>query len=354
MGTLSANLSYGRPDPRLGSAGLYDEMLEIAKCADRLGFHRVWLAQHHGVYALQLPNPLIVAAQLSQHVSCRIGTASLVLPYHHPLAVAGEVAAVDQITGGRLDVGVCRGAYPYEFKRFGVPMAESKAMMMEHVAALELALTSEVPEPFAGHYYSYGPTLTFPRPVQQPRPPIWVSAMSQSTIEWAVSQRYSVLLVQFLKPLEHVLEEVEIFHRKREELGLSRDEVKLSTLHAMYASEDDGDLRAKAEAIIRRYRVHSHLDRYDETLTDLTNFVEPAPVTDEATVDEVIERTLVSHPDDICARIKRLFDAGIDDVQLHVAWGLTTEQGMRSMELFSQSVMPKLVSPAAADVAARV
>src|ERR1700755_2679753 len=83
MGTLSVNLSYGRPDPRLGSADLYDEMLEIAKCADRLGFHTVWLAQHHGVYALQLPSPLIAAAQLSQHVSCRIGTASLVLPYHH-------------------------------------------------------------------------------------------------------------------------------------------------------------------------------------------------------------------------------------------------------------------------------
>jgi alkanesulfonate monooxygenase SsuD/methylene tetrahydromethanopterin reductase-like flavin-dependent oxidoreductase (luciferase family) len=354
MGTLSVNLSYGRADPRLGSAGLYDEMVEIAKCADRLGFHRVWLAQHHGVYALQLPSPLIAAAQLSQHVSCRIGTASLVLPYQHPLAVAGEVGAVDQITGGRLDVGVCRGAYPYEFKRFGVPIAESKAMMMEHVAALDLALTSEVPEPFAGQYYSYEPTLTFPRPVQQPRPPIWVSAMSQSTIEWAVSQRYNILLVQFLKPLEHVLEEAEIFHRQREKLGLSRNEIKLSTLHAMYASEDDGDLRAKAEAIIRRHRVHSQLNRYDEMLTDLTTFTKPAPVADEATVDEVIERTLVSHPEGICARIQRLFDAGIDDVQMHVAWGLTTEQGMRSMELFRQSVMPKLVSPAAADVAAQV
>jgi alkanesulfonate monooxygenase SsuD/methylene tetrahydromethanopterin reductase-like flavin-dependent oxidoreductase (luciferase family) len=225
-------------------------------------------------------------------------------------------------------------------------------MMMEHVAALDLALTSEVPEPFAGHYYSYGPTLTFPRPVQQPRPPIWVSAMSQTTIEWAMAQRYNILLVQFLRPLEDVIDEAELFHRQREKLGLSRDEVKLSTLHAFYASEDEGDVRAKAEAVIRRHRVHSHLQRYDETLTDLRVFAEPLQVSGEPTVDEVIERTLVSPPDDICARIHRLYDAGIDDVQLHVAWGLTAEQGMRSMELFGRSVMSKCVSPAAADVAA--
>jgi alkanesulfonate monooxygenase SsuD/methylene tetrahydromethanopterin reductase-like flavin-dependent oxidoreductase (luciferase family) len=325
--------------PSEGSDGLYEEMLETAKCADRLGFETIWLAEHHMMFGLQLPNPLIIAAQLSQHVSCRIATASLVLPYHHPLELAGEIATVDQISGGRLDVGVCRGAYPYEFKRFGIPFEKSKEMMAEHLAALDLALTSNSAESFDGDHYSYGQTLTWPRPVQSPRPPIWVSGMSEATIEWAVSQRYNVLTVQFFEPLEHVLHQAEVFHRKREELGISRDEVKLCVLQAAYTSEDADDLREKAEAVIRRNRIHHHLMNYDETMTDLDNYKDPEPVPGEITPEEVIARTLIDHPDRLREKVGRIFDAGVDQIQLHVAWGLTGAEAMQSMELFSETVM---------------
>jgi alkanesulfonate monooxygenase SsuD/methylene tetrahydromethanopterin reductase-like flavin-dependent oxidoreductase (luciferase family) len=344
MGTFAVNLTYCRMHPSEGSNGLYEEMRDAAMCADRLGFEAVWLAEHHMIFGLQLPNPLIVAAQLAEHVSCRIGTAALVLPYHHPLALAGEIATVDQISGGRLEVGVCKGAYPYEFKRFDVSFEDSRKIFFEGVTALDQALTSEQAESFEGEYYSYGPTLTWPRPVQSPKPPMWIAATSEATIEWAVSQRYNVLIIQFFEPLEHVLHQAGVFHRKREELGISRDEVRLGVLQAAYVSEDLQDVREKAEMVIRRHRIHSHLMNYDETMTDLANYREPEPAPGEASVDEVIARTLVDQPDGVREKVRRVFDAGVDQIQLHVAWGLTGAEAMQSMEVFAETVMGDFVA----------
>jgi alkanesulfonate monooxygenase SsuD/methylene tetrahydromethanopterin reductase-like flavin-dependent oxidoreductase (luciferase family) len=145
--------------------------------------------------------------------------------------------------------------------------------------------------------------------------------------------------VQFFQPLEHVIHQAGVFHRKREELGLSRDESKLCVLMVAYTSEDPDDLREKAEAVIRRHRIHSHLMNYDETMTDLDNYKEPAPVPGEISPDEVIERTLIDTPDNLREKIRRIFDAGVDEIQLHIAWGLTGPEAMQSMELFSNTVM---------------
>jgi alkanesulfonate monooxygenase SsuD/methylene tetrahydromethanopterin reductase-like flavin-dependent oxidoreductase (luciferase family) len=348
LSTFGVNLTYGRMHPREGSDGLYDEMLESAVCADRLGFETVWLAEHHMMFGLQLPNPLIAAAQLAQHVKCRIGTAALVLPYRHPLMVAGEIAAVDQISGGRLDVGVCRGAYPYEFKRFGVPYEKSKEMMFESLEALDVALTSDAAESFDGDFYSYGPTLTWPRPVQGPRPPIYVSAMSESTIEWAVERRFNVLIVQFFQPIEHVCHQAEVFHRKREELGISREDIKLSVLTPSYTSEDAADVREKAEAVMRRNRIHQHLMNYDETMTDLANYKEPGPAPNEPSIDDVIERTMIDRPEALREKAERVFEAGVDQIQLHVAWGLDAPEAIQSMECFAGNVLGHFAPAAAA------
>jgi alkanesulfonate monooxygenase SsuD/methylene tetrahydromethanopterin reductase-like flavin-dependent oxidoreductase (luciferase family) len=344
VGTFSVNLTYCRMHPSQGSDGLFDEMLETAKCADRLGFQTVWLAEHHMMFGLQLPNPLIAAAQMAEHVSCRIGTAALVLPYRHPLMVAGEVAMVDRITGGRLELGVCKGAYPYEFKRFGISFDDSREIFKEAVEALDLALTSQKAESFQGKHHGYGPTLTWPRPLQDPRPPIWVAATSESSIEWAVSQRYNVLIVQFFQPLEHVIHQAGVFHRKREELGLSRDDVKIGVLQAAYASEDEADVRQKAGAVVQRHRIHHHLMNYDETMTDLANYREPQALPGEPSIDEIIARTLVDRPDGIREKVARVFDAGIDEIQLHVAWGLTGAEAMDSMHVFSETVMGDFVA----------
>src|SRR5713101_7191664 len=95
---------------------MYGDLLEEIAYAEEQGLETVWLAEHHFVSYSACPQPLkfaIKAATQTRRV--RFGTGVLVLPFYHPLRLAGEIAVADVLTGGRLEIGVGRGAYPYEF-----------------------------------------------------------------------------------------------------------------------------------------------------------------------------------------------------------------------------------------------
>ena len=92
----------------------------MAQTADRLGFDSIWCAEHHFSTYGYLSRPLMFAIHLAaQTERIRVGSAVVVLPLHHPLIVAEEIATADILSGGRLDVGLGRGYQPYEFERLG-------------------------------------------------------------------------------------------------------------------------------------------------------------------------------------------------------------------------------------------
>ena len=94
--------------------------VEITQAADELGFRNMWLAEHHFSTYGYLSRPLTFALHLANKTKrLRVGTAVIVLPLHHPLIVAEEIATIDLLTGGRLDVGLGRGYQNYEFERLG-------------------------------------------------------------------------------------------------------------------------------------------------------------------------------------------------------------------------------------------
>src|SRR5204862_3829546 len=111
---------------------MYDDVLEQIEYAEEQGLESVWLAEHHFVSYSASPQPLMFAIKAATRTRrIRFGTGVLVLPFYHPLRVAGEVALADVLTGGRLDIGVGRGAYPYEFERYGIPFDEGRARTQE-------------------------------------------------------------------------------------------------------------------------------------------------------------------------------------------------------------------------------
>ena len=97
---------------------VYDNALEQARLADELGFEGIWLAEHHFSSYGYSPNPLTFAVKIADQTKhIRIGTAVVVLPLYHPLRLAEEIALTDQLTDGRLEVGLGRGYQRYEFER---------------------------------------------------------------------------------------------------------------------------------------------------------------------------------------------------------------------------------------------
>ena len=165
---------------------VYAQALGQMQYADDLGFDSVWIAEHHFSNYGYCPNPLMLAvkaAQVTRRV--RIGTAVIVLPFWHPLRLAEDIALADVLTEGRLDVGVARGYQPYEFQRLGLDISQSRAHIRRYVGrAAEGAIH--------GGLHPRGPVLrpgrntTYPRPAQQPHPPIWLAATSKESVESAV------------------------------------------------------------------------------------------------------------------------------------------------------------------------
>jgi alkanesulfonate monooxygenase SsuD/methylene tetrahydromethanopterin reductase-like flavin-dependent oxidoreductase (luciferase family) len=166
----------------------YREHLDAWALMEELGFDGVGFNEHHtSPYGL-MTSPNIMAAAASQRLKrMQILIYGNLLPIHDPLRLAEELAMLDCLSGGRLISGFARGI-PREHKAYNVPLAESRARFEEAWEIIKRAWTEEVFS-YTGRFWSYKDVAIWPRPVQQPHPPIWVPVTtSQETLEWAARE----------------------------------------------------------------------------------------------------------------------------------------------------------------------
>ena len=178
----------------------YDECLQLAAEADRLGFHHIRTVEHYfEPYGGYSPNPIVFLTAVSQRTErVRLVTGAVLPAFNHPLKLAGELGMLDALSHGRLEIGVARAFLPHEFARFGVSMDESRARFEEGIEALQ-RLLSEEQVSLEGPYHRFPPTTSLPRPVQQPRPPIWVAAMAtEQSFVYAGTHGYGVMAIPLL------------------------------------------------------------------------------------------------------------------------------------------------------------
>lgn len=154
---------------------------------EKQGFDGVAINEHHGTPFGLGNSPNLMAAALSQLTSkLKILIYANLLPIHEPLRLAEELAMLDCMTGGRLIAGVGRGA-PREYNIFNVPMSESRGRFNEGFEVMRRAWTEDRFS-FDGEFYRFNDVSIWPRPVQQPHPPVWVPLTgSRETIEWAAA-----------------------------------------------------------------------------------------------------------------------------------------------------------------------
>ncbi len=169
--------------PLQGQAS-FDETLRECERAEAAGFDSVWLGEHHNNPILH-PAPLIgLAAVASRTRRIQLGTGVLLLPLYHPMMVAEEGAMVDMISGGRLILGIGAGYAPEEFAAFGYSLKERGSRLEESAALLHRLWTEQNVTHHGKHYQLENATVA-PRPVQQPRPPIWFGAWAEPAIRRA-------------------------------------------------------------------------------------------------------------------------------------------------------------------------
>ncbi len=171
------NDSSGRPP-----ATQLAERLALIEAYERLGYYAYQLAEHHST-PLGIATPHLMLAAASQRTSTiRLGTLISILPLIHPMRMIEEAATLDQLTGGRLVLGVGRGISPIETGFHGVPGDEAQGRFDEAFEILRLGLSSDVVD-FHGKYYQLESAPVVTHPVQQPMP-LWYATMTLERAQW--------------------------------------------------------------------------------------------------------------------------------------------------------------------------
>jgi alkanesulfonate monooxygenase SsuD/methylene tetrahydromethanopterin reductase-like flavin-dependent oxidoreductase (luciferase family) len=322
------------------SAEIYSRAIDLAQAAEGLGFGNVWLAEHHFSTYGYLSRPAQLASYIAARTTrIRVGTAVIVVPLHHPLVVAEEIATLDLVSGGRLDVGLGRGYQHYEFERFGLELESGRARWEE---SLDIILKSFEGRPFSydGKLFKIPETTVFPQVVQTPRPPIWITAQSPDSVEGAVRRGFNVLTGGFGVPVERMAEFRRLFDRVVAEVK-PPEPLKVGVQRAVYVSESEADARAAAEEARWNMRVTLSLRNRYERVEHGRAVPVPAPT--EPSVDDLLDRFLViGTPDTVIRQIRRIQDAvGITHFNCSFWFGdLEHARVLRSMARFAREVMP--------------
>jgi alkanesulfonate monooxygenase SsuD/methylene tetrahydromethanopterin reductase-like flavin-dependent oxidoreductase (luciferase family) len=180
---------YFRPDMAVQN---YREHLDAWALMEELGFDGIGFNEHHtSPYGL-MTSPNLMAAAASQRTHrMKLLIYGNLLPIHNPLRLAEELSMLDCLSNGRLISGFARGI-PREYVAYGVDLAESRARFEEAWEIIKRAWTEEVFS-YQGKFWSYNDVAIWPRPVQQPHPPVWVPVtVSKETIEWAARENVPI------------------------------------------------------------------------------------------------------------------------------------------------------------------
>jgi alkanesulfonate monooxygenase SsuD/methylene tetrahydromethanopterin reductase-like flavin-dependent oxidoreductase (luciferase family) len=169
---------------------LYREHLEESVLAEELGFDNVWASEHHFSPDAWNPSPLtFLTAVAARTTRVRVGTYVLLLPFHNPIRVAEDIAVLDNISNGRVDLPVGVGSAAEEFRTFGVPFNERLGRTFEALRIIERCFSGEE-FTHKGKYYGFPHVRMTTPPVQKPGPPIWVASMGDQSVGWTARRGY--------------------------------------------------------------------------------------------------------------------------------------------------------------------
>jgi alkanesulfonate monooxygenase SsuD/methylene tetrahydromethanopterin reductase-like flavin-dependent oxidoreductase (luciferase family) len=239
-------------DPKKGHE-LYNRYLDELELAAELGFDGISVNEHHqNAYGL-MPSPVVMASALSRRTKAAkiaiLGNAFCLR--EHPLTLAEEHAMLDCITGGRLISGMVRGIGA-EYYSMGSNPAFSHARFQEAHDLVVQAWTRPGPFAFEGKFYHFEYVNVWPRPYQQPHPPIWTpSTGSSETIEWAAHPSRKYVYLQTYSPIASVARFLNYYRESAQRLyGYTASSEQVGWCAPVYVSDTDEKARAEAAAHI--------------------------------------------------------------------------------------------------------
>jgi F420-dependent oxidoreductase-like protein len=301
-------------EPQQGAT--YDDLLAVARTAEDLGYGAFFRSDHYlGMGTKGLPGPTdawVTLAGLARDTSSiRLGTLMTSATFRYPGPLAISVAQVDQMSGGRVELGIGAGWFEAEHTAYGIPFPSTRERfdrLEESLAVITGLWTTPVGErfDFAGRHYRVSDSPALPKPVQSPRPPVLVGGKGKRRSP-ALAARYAD---EFNIPFESVEVTEELFGRLRDACAAQgRDPASLTCSNALVlcCGSDEAEIARRADAIGRE-------------------------------VAELRENGLAGTPDEVVDKIGRYAEAGTERIYLQVL-----DLGdLDHLELVAEKVMPQV------------
>jgi alkanesulfonate monooxygenase SsuD/methylene tetrahydromethanopterin reductase-like flavin-dependent oxidoreductase (luciferase family) len=326
-----------------------DAMLRTADLTETLGFDGIWLAERHfsppGGTALISSigsAPLLLATAIATRTSrLRIGTAVLLLPLGHPVRLAEEVATLDHLSHGRLDLGIGRSSFPRAYDGYNIPYEESRARFREYLDIMRLAWT-QPRFSYAGAFYTCHDLEVLPKPYQEPHPPLHQAAATRETFAAAGTMGLSLLVALIGTPMSELATVVAVYHAAWRTAGHpGQGQVRLRL--PIYVADTEHHAMADPQPGVMPYyeRLRQGYLRSPQRFESAERTTRAAQLA-TLTYEEVLqERAVFGTPRHVAARLCTLQRAlGLSGIIIepNIGGGISPDLVARSMHLFAQEV----------------
>jgi alkanesulfonate monooxygenase SsuD/methylene tetrahydromethanopterin reductase-like flavin-dependent oxidoreductase (luciferase family) len=324
----------------------YREALELAAEASRLGYHSIWASEHHGEVDGYCPSPVVACAALAVAApNCRIGQAVALAPLHgHPMRMAEDLSVVDNLSGGRVEIGLGQGYRPAEFDQFGWNYATRTRAFEESLDILEKAWTGETFD-YAGKLYTVKGGRLTPPPVTPGRPPLWIGAAHPKARARAVRRRAGFLVAP-LAEWGLVEYQLKSFDAEAAQQGAGR--LPRAVMREIFVGSSAADAIKRHQPFIDEvYRVQYKPERIGLSYIDKASG-ERKPLTSDnpyfLSEEFMQERWLLGTPEEIAAKIAKWQPRLAMDHLIFTPRppGMSLEQAVDEITLIAKGVLPTL------------
>ncbi len=349
FGWLTLALS---PSPEEDAARI-DQQIEQVCYAETLGFGDVWLTEHYFTGESVYNDALLFAAAIAMRTErIRIGFAVLQMPFHHPVRLAVQLSLLDNLSRGRIDVGIGKGTVfnEYEFIGYGLRSADSRERL-EEAQDIFTRLFRETPLTYKGKYFNLHVPELRPRPVQLPGPPLWRSVISPSS--FTDCGRLGIPILTSRLPVDRIAERWKLYEAGLIEGG--HDEATRTRLleqsalwRNVYVAESDAQAEDELSSLLLETRHHMMHIRTDLNPADfnidpvmLNPWTNPAVSDAEALPFILATGSIFGSPKRVREQVAELRDVGVRHLLCQTGFGdMSHEQNMTSMRRFGEEVMP--------------
>lgn len=314
-------------------ADLYADELRLIREAEELGFDTIWLTEHHFADDGYSPSVVTLAAAIAAVTTrVRIGFNLLLLPLHNAIRVAEDIATLDVLANGRIDVGIGQGYAPHEFAGYGVDLSDRRTLFTEGIDVLR-GLWEQDTFSYSGKHYEISNARLVPKPIQQPVP-LWIGATSEPGVRRA-GRLDAGLLGLASKQLQSVYEEA------RAAAGHDVAAAKVLQLHWAHLADSDDEAWEEAAP-----HFHHLLSVYAGWVTASADSDKGGPKAMVPPVEQLrnpgrrlMFQPVFGGPDHVASALQTSIDSvSTTHLALGVLPGMDPARTSRSMRLFIDNV----------------